>query len=64
MVKAALVEKVLKMNGYIKVSTKPHGVLYINSGHKRSTTVGQHYRKGDIPPGTLRAIERQTGLKF
>lgn len=62
MVKTKHVKNILTVNGFVRTEKKlPHGYEYKHpDGHK--TTVKEY--RGDIPKGTLKAIERQSGLKF
>lgn len=64
MVTAKHIVKVLKENGYKKEEDGKHGEVYKNADNGRCTTVGKHYGGRGVPPGTLSAIKRQTGLKF
>jgi len=53
--------KILKANGFEKVSQKGSHLKLSNG--ERITIVPVHGTK-DIPLGTLKSIEKQTGLKF
>ncbi len=53
--------KILKANGFEKVSQKGSHLKLSNG--ERITIVPTHGTK-DIPIGTLKSIEKQTGLKF
>lgn len=51
---------ILERAGFVNKGGKGHDKLEHPDG--RITVVHRH--KGDIPPGTLRAIERQSGVKL
>jgi predicted RNA binding protein YcfA (HicA-like mRNA interferase family) len=53
--------KILKTNGFEKISQKGSHLKLSNG--ERITIVPIHGTK-DIPIGTLKSIEKQTGLKF
>ena len=53
----------LEVNGFVPVRQARHGTFY---KHKdgRITVVSMHYKGGIIPVGTLKSIEKATGLRF
>lgn len=57
-------EAMLKAAGFEEFgrSATGHRKYRHKDDHKRWTTISFH--PGDIPPGTLRAIEKQTGVKL
>ena len=61
--KSRIVEKILIKNGFAFIEHKTHGAFYKHIDG-RATTVGKHYKKDEIPLGTLRKISKQTGIQF
>jgi predicted RNA binding protein YcfA (HicA-like mRNA interferase family) len=67
MVRPRQVRETLLQNGFVRVerATKnqkgKHGYFYRHPDG-RATTLKEN--QGDIPKGTLKAMERQTGLSF
>ncbi len=55
--------KQLKNNGFIEVKQTGSHLKLFNSETKRSTIVPIHSSK-IIPLGTLKSIEKQSGIKF
>lgn len=55
--------KILKNHGFIQVSQTGSHLKLFNSISKRSTIVPIHKGK-DLPIGTIKAIEKQSGVKF
>lgn len=54
--------KILKKEGWYEMKRKPGSHIQLkHPDMPNKVTVPDH--KGDIPPGTLRSIERQAGLK-
>ncbi|MDO4584708.1 MAG: type II toxin-antitoxin system HicA family toxin [Planctomycetia bacterium] len=54
------VEKIFRKKGCIEIPGTKHRKFLCPNG--KITCLPRH--KGDIPPGTLRAIERQSGIKL
>ena len=57
------VEKVLFANGWLLVRTKGSHCQFKHEATKKTTTVPYHGSK-DIAIGTLKSIEKQTGLSL
>jgi len=53
--------KILKANGFEKISQKGSHIKLSNG--ERITIIPNH-GTSDIPIGTLKSIEKQTGIKF
>ena len=56
------VKKILVANGFKLVRIKASHYQFRKAGHNKTITVSFHNR--DIPIGTLKSIERQSGLSF
>lgn len=54
--------KILEKNGWIEVSSNGSHRKYRNPETKKTTIVPYHVK--DLPNNTVRAIEKQTGLKL
>lgn len=54
--------KMLKQNGWVKVATAGSHTQFRHPDRKGRVTVP--HPKKDIPIGTLKSIERQSGIKF
>lgn len=54
--------KILKQNGWVKVATSGSHTQFRHPDKKGRVTVP--HPKKDIPIGTLKSIERQSGIKF
>jgi predicted RNA binding protein YcfA (HicA-like mRNA interferase family) len=55
--------KILQNNGFQEISQNGSHVKLFNSINKRSTVVPIHQSQ-ILPIGTLKSIEKQSGLKF
>lgn len=56
------VSKILVANGFRLVRINGSHYQFKKAGHDKTVTVSFHNR--DIPIGTLKSIERQSGLSF
>ncbi len=56
------IEKLLFANGFIRIRINGSHYQYKKSGHKGTVTVPCHGK--DIAIGTLKSIEKQSGLSF